>query len=107
MQSQVEGLITIIMVTQTQLTHQKEYPVFLKGPILLENTFITLCAHLKEEEEGNPLIIEGVDVELGAGVTLARISANNLESNHYAERPTSHTKLMSLKRCGWGSFRNG
>ena len=35
--------------------------------------------YLKEEEERDPLVVESVDVELCAGVTLARISVNNLE----------------------------
>ena len=35
--------------------------------------------YLEEEEEGDPLVVESVDVELCAGVALARISARSLE----------------------------
>ena len=33
--------------------------------------------YLEEEEEGDPLVVESVDVELCAGVALARISARS------------------------------
>ena len=44
--------------------------------------------YLKEEEEGDPLVVEGIDVEFRARVTLTRIpAAENCNWGRYADRP--------------------